>query len=91
MTEAVQILDACRTPIDKAGSVPVGGHPDGLSAQILTRFIQRSARLNPRQIGEVLRGSAISAHALLFDMKFRAPLQPTRVCFEDGAPRVRLS
>jgi hypothetical protein len=59
MTRATQLLYACRTPVDEAGTVLAGGHPAGVITHTLVRFIQGSESLDPTQVHDVSGGATV--------------------------------
>jgi 3-oxoadipyl-CoA thiolase len=61
VTQSVHILDACRTPIGKAGGVLAATRPDDLTAQVLTNLVSRNPWLDPATVDEVFWGAANQA------------------------------
>ncbi|WP_130799583.1 thiolase family protein [Streptomyces otsuchiensis] len=57
----VYIVDAVRTPVGKYGGALSGVRPDDLAAHVLRSLVDRSPRLDPGRIDEVVFGDANGA------------------------------
>ncbi|MGH3497935.1 MAG: thiolase family protein [Nocardioidaceae bacterium] len=57
----VYVVDAVRTPVGKHGGALAGIRPDDLAAHVVRSLVERSGRLDPETIDEVVFGAANQA------------------------------
>ncbi|WP_457727038.1 thiolase family protein, partial [Streptomyces rimosus] len=57
----VYVVDAVRTPIGKYGGALSGVRPDDLAAHVVRALVERTPRLDPARIDDVVFGDANGA------------------------------
>lgn len=61
MSQAVYIVDACRTPVGRVNGALAGVRPDDLAATVIRALLRRSPALDPERIDDVYWGAANQA------------------------------